>query len=152
MKLVRSILFIFLTSPLLLGCDKQCKYTVNDQATVRNHTGSALSLAVCKGLGQRRQVEVSNSGASFLQLGTSENADIQDGPSSLASCPAHAGETRETKFALTTESFNVVKLCLSDSTDGYDIVNVNDSCPLGTRAQTSPSNCEIGLQTQTSVY
>lgn len=126
----------------LAGCDKACKFTVNEQAKIRNYTGNQISLSVCRGfLQSKQQVTVPAEQTNVVSLGQTEDTKVQGGPASLSKCTVPEGETRDVSFALSAESFNKVSLCFSDSTKEYAIIPIGDACPAGTRIQSQAATC-----------
>lgn len=124
------------------GCDKVCKYTVNDIATVHNLTGRPLSLTVCKIPAQKQQIEVPADQVSTVSLGQSQGTKIQGGGDALKSCATPSDQSQSVGFTLSKESFNDVTLCRNATTLDRYIVDVTNACPEGTQAQSTPVICQ----------
>ena len=142
-SITSQVLMVFwlISGAALSACDKVCTYTGQDIATVHNLTGRELSISVCKTLGEKKQINVNSSQVNQVSLGTFQGTKIQGGGDALKSCSVPAEETQSAGIALSSESFNDVRLCRDDSKLEYLVVEITDVCPSGSSPQVSPQNC-----------
>lgn len=138
------------TLPLLLsfvvlsvGCDKLCKKTVEDVATIQNMTGHQISLNVCKGrtYGEAQIAIPANAISNEISLGTHEDSEVRGGPG--ASCSGVSNSKTTMSLSLSPNSFGQVKLCYEEASKTNLIVETSQSCPSGFLEQTSTGPCTL---------
>lgn len=130
--------FIFFT----FGCDKVCKKTVQDFATVQNATGRELKLKVCKGgknLGEAQTALAVTTSNQEVNLGLRQEQELRGGPT--ASCNTVVDAKQETNIALAPESFEDVKLCYNETSKLNILTNKDEDCPEGYLEQVSADPC-----------
>lgn len=130
---------IFLT----VGCDKVCKSTVQDFATIQNTTGRQLTLNVCKGrsYGEVQVVVVANGIIQEVSLGSHDGTTIQGGLDATKSCSA-SNSPMEMGISLAPSSFGQVKLCYNKASKLNVVVENYQACPSGYLEQTSTGPCD----------
>lgn len=127
---------------LAVGCDKACKSTVQDFATIQNTTGRQLTLNVCKGrsYGEVQTTVVANGVSQQVSLGSHEGTTVQGGLDATKSCSA-SNSTMEMGISLAPASFGQVKLCYDEASKLNVVVENYQSCPSGYLEQTSTGSC-----------
>jgi hypothetical protein len=144
----RPIFLGLICSGILLfaGCDRQCSRNVNDVTHLENRSGRKLNFSLCKedrNKAQRLTLELDHKGK--VDLGTGTEKYIRGGP---AECELPEGGSRSVYVALSEESFKEVRLCYhgrpvyfsSEKSIRAVVVDLNQDCPLGSRAQISPDS------------
>lgn len=123
------------------GCDKVCKKTVQDFATVQNTTGRELQLKVCKGkdLSATKAALAVSGTNQEVDLGKRQEQELHGG--ATASCRAVENSKQEMHFALSPESFEDVKLCYDETSKLNLLVNKDEDCPKGYLEQVSADPC-----------
>jgi hypothetical protein len=130
-----------LLSFISIGCDKVCKKTVEDVATIQNHTGRPLSLFLCKGRAYgETMVTISRESSAYeLNLGAREASEVKGGPGQ--SCDGVRGEKTNMGVSLSPKSFDQVKLCYDDKSLSNLFIEIFQNCPTGMLEQTSAEPC-----------
>lgn len=132
----------FLFFLIIAGCDKTCKSTIQDFATVQNWTGKHLILQLCKGTysGEVTAHIESFSSDQQVSLGTQTLSQNYGNYNSTRTCSL-SDAIVELDIALAPSSFGLVKLCYDRVSTLIVIVNNYQSCPYGYLEQTSASTC-----------
>jgi hypothetical protein len=140
---IKPICSLFIVGLIFLtvGCDKLCKSSVQDFATVQNTTGRQLTLNVCKGTsyGEVQTVVSDNGVIQEVGLGAREADSVQGGMNSNQSCSASDSKMR---ISLAPASFGQVKLCYDEASKLNVIVENYQACPYGFLEQTSTGSCD----------
>jgi hypothetical protein len=136
-----SSIFILALAVFSLGCDKLCKKTVQDFATIQNATGRQLVLGVCKGraYGEVQMNVAPSTSSQEVDLGSRQDGEVRGGPT--ASCSGVSDSRQDMGISLAQSSFGQVKLCYNDSEKLNVIVENYQSCPSGYLEQTSTGPC-----------
>ncbi|MEK6553985.1 MAG: hypothetical protein AABZ31_01995 [Bdellovibrionota bacterium] len=139
---IYSILILALVF-LTAGCDKACKSTIQDFATIQNTTGMQLGLNVCKGSSYGEvQAIVSASGThQEVSLGSRKGTKIQGGMEAMKSCSASESKM-EMEISLSPASFGQVRLCYDEVSKLYVVIKNYQSCPSGYLEQVSTGPCD----------
>ena len=150
MKTTMALLTInILTSFLAFGCDKVCKKTVQDVATIQNTTGKELNLKICKGrhAGEASATITASNDKLEDDLGTRQSGKVRGGPT--ATCDSVKDTKDKMSITLTEQSFAEVKLCYQESLGENVIVAKTASCPVDFLEQTSAGPCTENASSKT---
>lgn len=130
---------------LNIGCDKSCKKSVEEVATIQNMTGRTLSLSICKGriYGEAQITLDRDSRLNQQSLGTREDSEIKGGFGDV--CSGVKDDTQTMEIALAPGSFGQVKLCYDDANKRNVVVEAYQLCPTGFMEQTAIATCGSAL-------
>lgn len=134
-----SMILIFIFA---IGCDKTCKSTLEEFATVQNWTGKRLTVNLCKGTDSAElAVNIEKfSSDQQVSLGSHTISQTYGNYNSRRICSL-SDALVEMDISLAPSSFGLVKFCYDRVSTLIVIVNSYQSCPYGYLEQTSARNC-----------
>jgi hypothetical protein len=130
--LVLSMLFIF-------GCDKSCKNTIEDFATIQNNTGLDITLSFCKGHYGQTNLRLLPTTSGIVSLGSREEGKSSSG---IGTCNSKSEKNSSLAISLSEASFGFFLLCYRQTDNTYVVANINQACPYGYLQQTTSGPCE----------
>lgn len=130
---------VFLTA----SCDKACKSTVQDFATIQNMTGRQLTLNVCKGriYGEVQVMLEANGMSQDVSIGFHEGTTVHGGLDATKSC-SDSNSKMEMGISLAPSSYGQVKICYDEVSKLNVVVENYQACPSGYLEQTSTGPCD----------
>ena len=136
---MKKVLILMASMAILWGCDKSCKNSIEDFATIQNNTGMDITLSICKGHYGQSTLRLLPTTSGIVSLGTREESKSQSG---IGTCNSKNQKNTTLKISLAPMSFGYALLCYRQYDNTYVVGSTYQGCPYDYLEQTSTGPCE----------